>query len=144
MFQITKLAATATKLERKTIKDFSKLAIKIGEKPDAFVNEIKEMLPKDRSVLPYTKNIFKRAYYWIKTFITNYKEGKKALGEKIQDYKDHFGKVFTKKREKQVKKIITNGLKKEFKSAKEELQSILKKIKDEMAENISNGKVSGE
>lgn len=126
MLAITRAAAKATKLERRTVKILDRMAKKANANADEFLKDLKEEMPDNFEIKPFEKNIFKRVVVWVKSFIKNYKFIKNSMDESINKYKEHFGEVFTKKREKQVKKIMHRGIFNGIKGIKEELSETIK------------------
>ena len=125
MFTVTRLAAGMTTLGRKAVKNVAKNKINLKNASDDF----KSLYSDNVQSHPYSKNIFKRAYIWIKEFIENYKYLKGFIKETVNKYKDSRNEELTgkvKRQEiKEVKKSllenikgIVNSLKKEIKSLK--------------------------
>ncbi len=125
MFTVTRLAAAMTTLGRKAVKNVAKNKINLTNASDDF----KSLYSDNVQSHPYSKNIFKRAYIWIKEFIENYKYLKGFIKETVNKYKDSRNEELTgkvKRQEiKEVKKSllenikgIVNSLKKEIKSLK--------------------------
>ena len=125
MFTVTRLAAGMTTLGRKAVKNVAKNKINLTNASDDF----KSLYSDNVQSHPYSKNIFKRAYIWIKEFIENYKYLKGFIKETVNKYKDSRNEELTgkvKRQEiKEVKKSllenikgIVNSLKKEIKSLK--------------------------
>ena len=125
MFTVTRLAAGMTTLGRKAVKNVAKNKINLKNASDDF----KSLYSDNVQSHPYSKNIFKRAYIWIKEFIENYKYLKGFIKETVNKYKDSRNEEFTGKVKKhKIKEIktsllenvkdIVNSLKKEMKSLK--------------------------
>ncbi len=131
MFAITRIAAFATKIERKVIKDYAKIIKKnpLEQAPDLAEDFNKQCgfgkLGKKFS--PYSKNIFKSGIYWLKSFKENYKITKSLYTGTIQANKVYYGEIFNKKRQKYVKKILIKSMNDNLKKLK---TGFNKEIKD--------------
>ena len=75
MFPITRLATTATKLERRSIKVLTKAMMPYGTEGQKTIEEIFATAKTDinKTLKPYSKNPFKRIVIWIQVFCENYK-----------------------------------------------------------------------
>ena len=114
MFTATRIAASATKIERKAIKDYAKIIKEISQEqtPDLAAEFNTSGFDKfGKKFLPYSKNIFKNGIYWLKSFKENYKITKKVYTGTIQAYKVYYGELFNQKRQKYVKKLLTKSMK---------------------------------
>ena len=133
MFRITKLAVSMTKLERNTVNRLSK---EVPEISDEFIKTFEDIYSKEgvkKEILPYSKNIFKRAVNWVKAFITNYKLFNEGFKAKISSIKENYGELFTKKRQKYVKNQLAKYFKNQKTEIKEEINSLIKEVKEEVA-----------
>ncbi len=119
-----------TTLGRKAVKNVAKNKINLTNASDDF----KSLYSENVQSHPYSKNIFKRAYIWVKEFIENYKYLKDFIKETVNKYKASRNEELTgkvKRHEiKEVKKSllenikgIVNSLKKEMKSLKTSTKS---------------------
>ena len=114
IFTATRIAASATKIERKAIKDYAKIIKEISQEqtPDLAAEFNTSGFDKfGKKFLPYSKNIFKNGIYWLKSFKENYKITKKVYTGTIQAYKVYYGELFNQKRQKYVKKLLTKSMK---------------------------------
>ena len=132
MFPITRMAATATKLERKSIKVLTKGAIPYGDKGKKAIEEILNTTRTtlNKTVEPYSKNPFKRMVTWIKTFFENYKLIKNSIKTKTESLKEEYGKLFTKKRQKMVKQTIIKSVKEKLLTVKEMIKEMQNEFKN--------------
>lgn len=129
MLPITRLAIKATRLERNVVKTFTKASKMYGEEGAQELREFFELnsLP-NKTIKPYSTNVFKRMVVWIKTFFENYKLIKEGIKSRIDTMKEQYGKLFTKKRQKFVKNSIiktANDVIKEIKRNLAEMKSTL-------------------
>ena len=128
MFRITKLAVSMTKLERNTVNRLSK---EVPEISDEFIKTFEDIYSKEgvkKEILPYSKNIFKRAINWVKAFIANYKIFNEGFKTKISSIKENYGKLFTKKRQKYVKNRLTASINNGIKEFKEYINNELNAV----------------
>ena len=129
MLPITRLAIKATRIERNVVKTFTKASKMYGEEGAQELREFFELnsLP-NKTIKPYSTNVFKRMVVWIKTFFENYKLIKEGIKSRIDTMKEQYGKLFTKKRQKFVKNSIiktANDVIKEIKRNLAEMKSTL-------------------
>ena len=129
MLPITRLAIKATRIERNVVKTFTKASKMYGEEGAQELREFFELnsLP-NKTIKPYSTNVFKRMVVWIKTFFENYKLIKEGIKSRIDTMKEQYGKLFTKKRKKFVKNSIiktANDVIKEIKRNLAEMKSTL-------------------
>ncbi len=120
MFQITRLAASMTKVARSTVKQAAKNKIDTTYVSDTF----KAVFETQKKNAPYSKNIFKRAYVWTKEFFNNYKTMKKCLKDKLAAYKKELGENFTKQQKKNVKDSFFADLQSRINKLKTELEAL--------------------
>lgn len=111
MFHVTRTVASATKFARKVVKSDAKHKIDITKGSDC-LKDAYEAIMKTRR--PYSRNIFKRAVYWIQDFVSNYKQLKSEIKE-----------ISSKKN---LKKVLT------------EARATIKEYSDELKELINAGK----
>ena len=129
MFRITKLAVSMTKLERNTVNRLSKIDPKACDVLiDSFKTAASGRTDIKKEILPYSKNIFKRAINWVKAFIANYKIFNEGFKTKISSIKENYGKLFTKKRQKYVKNRLTASIKNGIKEFKEYINNELNAV----------------
>ena len=134
MFRITKLAVSMTKLERNTVNRLSKIDPQACDVLiDSFKTAASGRTDIKKEILPYSKNIFKRAINWVKAFITNYKLFNEGFKAKISSIKENYGELFTKKRQKYVKNRLAKYFKNQKTEIKEEINSLIKEVKEEVA-----------
>ena len=130
MFTATRIAASATKIERKAIKDYAKIIKEISQEqtPDLAAEFNTSGFDKfGKKFLPNSKNIFKSGIYWLKSFKENYKITKSLYTGTIQANKVYYGEIFNKKRQKYVKKILIKSMNDNLKKLK---TGFNKEIKD--------------
>ena len=127
MFQITRLAASMTKVARSTVKQAAKNKIDLKNASDSF----KVMHDIETKAAPYSKNIFKRAYVWTKEFFASYKVLNKGLKETLKTQKEAFGEKYTKKEAKFFKDAFIDGIKEKVNALKNELKTLTTKTKTE-------------
>lgn len=111
MFPITRTVASATKFARKVIKSDAKHKIDLTKGSELFKDSYESIIKTSR---PYSKNIFKRAVYWVQDFVSYYKQIKLDIKE-----------ISSKKN---VKKILS------------EARETIKEYSDELKELIKAGK----
>ncbi len=129
MFRITKLAVSMTKLERNTVNRLSKIDPQACDVLiDSFKTAASGRTDIKKEILPYSKNIFKRAINWVKAFIANYKIFNEGFKTKISSIKENYGKLFTKKRQKYVKNRLTASIKNGIKEFKEYINNELNAV----------------
>ena len=129
MFRITKLAVSMTKLERNTVNRLSKIDPQACDVLiDSFKSAASGRTDIKKEILPYSKNIFKRAINWVKAFIANYKIFNEGFKTKISSIKENYGKLFTKKRQKYVKNRLTASIKNGIKEFKEYINNELNAV----------------
>lgn len=126
MFPITRTAVAMTKIERKVVKLAAKDKINLEQASDIF----KSLLEKTEAKAPFSKNIFKRAYVWVKTFADNLKSLRQGVKNAVKEVKEHWneeimGKL-TKNDLKETKEGVLFGLKSVIDSIKKEIPNILK------------------
>lgn len=140
MFPITRLATTATKLERRSIKVLTKALMPYGTEGQKTIEEIFATAKTDinKTLKPYSKNPFKRIVIWIQVFCENYKLIKNAIKNKTQSLKEEYGKLFTKKRQKMVKQNILKSIKKRLMIANEKIKEFQNEIKNDFQKTNKN------
>ena len=124
MFNVTRLAAGITTLGRKTVKNVAKNKINLKNASDNFKSLYNENIQSH----PYSKNIFKRAYIWVKEFFKNYKELKEVIKGKINQYKASVNEETNRKVKKQeikeVKKFLLQNIKGIINTLKQEMKNL--------------------
>ena len=118
-----------TKLERNTVNRLSKIDPQACDVLiDSFKTAASGRTDIKKEILPYSKNIFKRAINWVKAFIANYKIFNEGFKTKISSIKENYGKLFTKKRQKYVKNRLTASIKNGIKEFKEYINNELNAV----------------
>lgn len=127
MFSVTRTAAAMTKLERKIVKLVAKEKINPENASDIFQSLNNKATEKAK----YSKNIFKRAYVWIKTFVGNFKQLNKDLKDNIKKTKEEWNESlagkFTKKDIKEIKDSTIGFCKTFIQMLNEECKTLMKK-----------------
>lgn len=132
MFKITRLAAAMTKIERKAVKLVGQGKIKLESASDSF----KLLNATGTKKAPHSKNIFKRAYNWCKTFIGNFKNIKKGINEGIKLVKESWDEAtMGKLTKKQLNKVKTDSI--------SLAKAMIKHSKNEINDLLAAGKAAG-
>ena len=121
MFQVTRLAASMTKLTRSTVKNVANNKIDLKNASRSFKNMAQTEIEKN----PYSKNIFKRVFVWIKEFVNNYKDINSRIKTPVKNLKKALGNTFTKKHQKNVANMIFENIKNSGSKLKKELKQLL-------------------
>lgn len=118
MIKIARYAASITKTSRNFVKRAAQNRIDWSKAPQDLV----ELHNKD--LAPYSKNIFKRAVIWVKQYFEVFKNMVANLKETIGASKEKFGKKFSSKDLKAVKKSFFNEIKEQISAMKELINSV--------------------
>ena len=104
MFQITRIAYNTTKLGRTLVKNVATKKINIAQAS----SDLTAFHNKMNRIAPHSKNVFKRAYNWVKTFVKSFKDAVTAIKGMIADEANELGRKL-KFREKIG--VVKNGFK---------------------------------
>ena len=88
---------------------------------------VKDFFENSTKHKEYSKNIFKRAWVWVKDFIDNLKEMVNVIRKQIKKNAEKLGKNFTKKDAKTIKKDILALVNETVKKIKTEIDKLTKK-----------------
>ena len=123
MFKVTRVVGNLTNIGRKVVKQTTKANIDLSKVGDEFA-KVRDFA---KSKAPYTKNVFKRAWNWIKEFVGNFKEVKSSIKAKVNEAKKSLGDKFSRKDKKEAIKTVLEEKIAFVAEIKEKLQELLKK-----------------
>lgn len=124
MFNVTRLAAQVTKIERRVVKNIAKERIDLSKASSDFRSNAKTIQDE---CAPYAKNIFKRAVVWVNSFVRNFKELKEDVKGALIKKRHELGEAFDKKAAKSATKEFIANTKAQINEVKDELKELLKK-----------------
>ena len=105
------------------------------EKASGLVKDFFEKSPNQKT----SKCIFKRAWAWVKEFVSNFKKIKEYIKNEINAQKEALGKNFTKKEANETRKSIFGQIKEHINNIKAEIESITKQKKATNSPKTKNG-----
>ena len=123
MFPITRIAYKTTKLGRNLVKKVATNKINIAQASDDLAVFHSEM----NKIAPHSKNIFKRAYYWVKTFIVAVKDAYSSLKTWIAEEAELRGKKLNLKEKINIAKYVVKLAKERVTRFKTEMKDLATK-----------------
>lgn len=125
MFKLITTTAKLTNTSRILVNRVGKKQINLGKAPQI----VKDFFENSTKNKEYSKNIFKRAWIWVKDFVENFKAITSAIKEQIEAKAKALGKKFTKQDAKTTRNDILAKGKETINKIKEEIDKLTKKAK---------------
>ena len=120
MFPITRIAYKTTKLGRNLVKKVATNKINIAQASD----DLAVFQSTMHKIAPHSKKIFKRAYYWVKTFIGAVKDAYSSLRTWIAEEAELRGKKLNLKEKIDIAKSVVKLAKEQVTRFKTEMKNL--------------------